>query len=120
MPWSYLESVLTSACPSFADEWAALRRAYPPGAAPSVDDLFGALRAHVEGRLREGRVADVVRLFYALERLLGDADPVLRELLEQRFLEPLAVACQAAGLDARLVLPHLGPRARAAWDRALA
>lgn len=120
VPWSYLESVLTGACPSFAGEWAALRGSYPPGAAPSVDDLFGALRSHVERRLTEGQVVDVVRLFYTVERLLGEADPILRELLEERFLGPLAADCRAAGLDERLVLPHLGPRSRAAWDRGLA
>lgn len=120
MSSSYLESVLTSACPSFAGEWATFRRMYPPGASPSVDDLFGALRTHVEQRLTEGRVVEVVRLFYTLERVLGDADPVLEDVLERGFLAPLARACRSAGLDQRLVLPHLGRRTRAAWDRALA
>mgnify|MGYP006951165167 CR=1 FL=1 len=117
MPGSYLESVIVGACPGFADEWAALRRAYPSGVEPDVDDFFAALRAHVEGQLAEGRVTETVRLFYAVERLLRGADPILEELLEERFLVPLAAASRALGLDARLVLPHLGARSRPAWER---
>ena len=116
---SYLETVLTTACPSFAREWAMLRQTYPSDAPPSANGLLVSLRAHVEQCLGEGRVVEVVRLFYALERLLGEADPVLEELLVSGFVAPLALACRAAGLDLRLVLPHLGPRTRGAWDRAL-
>ena len=117
MPRSYLESVLTGACPSFAEQWTAFRRAHPAGDEPTADDLLASLQAHVEERLAEGRVTDVVRLFYTVERLLGEADPILRDLLEEHFLVPLAATCQAIGVDARLAVPHLGPRSRAAWDR---
>jgi hypothetical protein len=117
MPRSYLESALASACPSFEREWALLRATYPPDEPPSADGFLAALRAHVCERLAGGRVADVTRLFFAVERLLDGADPVLQELLEDRFLAPLAADCRAAAVDPRLVLPHLGARSRAAWER---
>lgn len=117
MPGSYLESVLTTACPPFGEEWATLARTWGPGAEPSASDLLAALRAHVEERLAEGRVADVVRLFFAVERLLEEADPILQELIEGELLAPLAAACRAIGIDQRLVLPHLGRRSRVAWER---
>jgi hypothetical protein len=120
MARSYLETALVTAGPSFADQWAALRGAYPPGAAPSAEDLLGALQTHAHLLLMDGRVAEVTRLFYALERLLAGADPILQDLLEQKFLGPLAKACRDVALDPRLLVPHLGPRSRAVWDRALA
>jgi hypothetical protein len=112
---SYLESALASACPSFEREWAMLRATYLPDEMPSAEGFLAALRAHVRERLEDGRVADVVRLFYAVERLLDGADPVLQELLEERLLRALNADCRAAGVDPRLVLPHLGARSRAAW-----
>ena len=66
MTWSYLESALASALPSFADEWSVLRRTYPAEAPPSAEDFLGALRSHVHQLLREGRAAELARLFYAL------------------------------------------------------
>jgi hypothetical protein len=117
---SYLEAALGNACPSFANEWPALRGTYPAHAPPSAEDFLGHLRAHVHRLLTEGRVAETTRLFAAVERLLTGADPILEELLERTFLGPLAADCRATALDPRLVLPHLGQRSRAAWDRALA
>ena len=120
MSASYLESTLVTACPSFAEEWVALRRVYPPEVPPSAKDFLGHLRAHVHRQLAEGRVAETQRLFVAVERLLVGADPILEELLEQSFLGPLAADCQSTALDPRRVVPRLGPRSRAAWERALA
>ena len=116
-PRSYLESALGSACPSFEREWAMLRATYPPNDPPSAEGYLAALRGHVCERLEGGQVSGVVRLFYAVERLLDGADPVLQELLEERFLGPLAADCREAGIDPRLVLPHLGPRSQTAWQR---
>jgi hypothetical protein len=120
MPSSYLESSLTHACPSFAREWAALRATYPPGSPPSAEEFLDAMRVHVHRLLTDGHVAESARLFSALERLLTGADPVLEDLLVRGFLCRLAADCRETALDPRLVRPHLGPRARAAWDRALA
>jgi hypothetical protein len=117
---SYLEATLVAACPSFAEEWGALRRVYPPHVPPSAKDFLGHLRAHVHVLLDGGHVAETQRLFVAIERLLVGADPILEELLEQSFLGPLAADCRDASLDPRLVVPRLGPRSRAVWDRALA
>ena len=114
---SYLESVLLASCPGFAEEWAMLRATYPPDEPPSAAAFLGALRAHVHQRLTEGRVAEVARLLHTLERVLTEADPILRDLLEDTLIVPLAAACAATAIDPRLVLPHLGPRTRAAWER---
>src|SRR5262245_42967453 len=101
--------------PSFAAEWAAQRRAFPPGSPPSDADFLAAFRAHVVSLLAGGRVAETTRFFYALERLLGEADPMLRGLLDQDLVRALAVACRLAGIDARHVEPHLGHLTRGVW-----
>lgn len=120
MSVSYIESTLLVASPSFVPEWTALRGAYPPETPPSTKDFLGHLRAHVHRLLGDGRIAETHRLFVAVERLLVGADPFLEEMLDQSFLAPLASDCRATALDPRLVIPRLGPRSRAAWDRALA
>ena len=120
MGQSYLESSLASACPSFASHWAAIRRTYPSEAPPTAVDFLGHLRAHAHHMLSEGRVAELTRLFYAVERLLTGADPLLEELLALHLVAPLAIDCRESALDPRLVLPHLGPHSRAAWERGLA
>jgi hypothetical protein len=112
---SFLESALAGILPSFAAEWDTHRRAFPPGTAPTDAHLLAVLRAHVVALLHDGRVAEATRFFYALERLLGEADPVLRDLLERDLIAPLATECRLAGIDARRVEPYLGQRTRTAW-----
>ncbi len=115
MARSYLESALAGTLPSFAAEWDALRRAYPAGSSPSDADFLAAFRAHVVSLLLTGRVAETTRFFYALERLLGEADPVLRDLLDRDLVQALATECRLAAIDSRRVEPYLGQRTRAAW-----
>ena len=117
MARSFVESALTSTLPSFAADWDAQRRAYPPGAPPSDLDFLASLRAHVVRLLAEGRVAETSRFFYALERLLSDADPILQQLLERDLIAALAADTTSAGIDARRVEPYLGNRTRAAWTK---
>jgi hypothetical protein len=62
------------------------------------------------------RVAETTRFFYALERVLGEADPILRELLERDFIAALAAECRLAAIDGRRIEPYLGSRTRAAWS----
>jgi hypothetical protein len=112
---SYLEAALASTLPSFVEEWDAHRRAYPPEAPPGDAALLASVRAHVVRLLDEGRVAETTRFFYALERLLGEADPVLRELLERDLVARLAADTRQAMIDVRRIQPYLGPRTRAAW-----
>lgn len=117
MPRSFLESALAPSLPSFAADWDARRRAYPPDAVPSDADFVAALRAHVVGLLAAARVAETTRFFYAVERLLGEADPVLRELLERDLVASLAAECRLASIDPARIQPYLGPRTRVAWTR---
>lgn len=109
--------MLASTLPSFAAEWDAQRRAYPPGAPPSDAELLAAVRTHVVQLLTNGRVAEATRFFYAVERLLGEADPILQDLLERDLLAALATDCRLAGIDSRRIEPYLGQRGRAAWQR---
>ena len=102
--------------PSFAAEWEAQRRAYPPATSPSDADFLAALRAHVISLLMAGRVAETTRFFYALERLLGEADPILRELLDRDLVRSLAMECEQVAIDSRRVEPYLGTRTRAVWN----
>ena len=115
MARSYLESALASTLPSFATEWDAHRRAYSPTLPPDDADFLAAFRAHVVSLLGAGRVAETSRFFYALERLLGEADPILRDLLDREVIRALAVECRLAGIDSRRVEPYLGERSRVIW-----
>jgi hypothetical protein len=116
MARSYVESTLVGTLPSFAAEWEAHRRAYPPGVAPGDADFLAALRGHVVSLLMAGRVAETTRFFYALERLLTEADPVLRDLLDRDLVRALAVECERSVIDSRRVEPYLGARTRVAWN----
>jgi len=113
---SFLEIALASTLPSFAAEWDARRRAYAPGTSPSDLDFLASLRTHVVQLLSEGRVAETSRFFYALERMLGEADPVLREVLEHDLIAAMAAEFRAAAIDVRRVEPYLGRRTREAWE----
>jgi hypothetical protein len=116
MARSYLESALAGTLPSFVTEWDAHRRAFSPTAPPGDADFLAAFRAHVVSLLIAGRVAETSRFFYALERLLGEADPILRDLLDRDVIGALAAECRLAGIDSRRVEPYLGERARVAWS----
>ena len=113
----FLESTLGGTLPSFAADWDAQRRAFPPEAPPGDGDFLASLRAHVVHLLADGRVAETSRFFYSLERLLTEADPILRDLLERDLVAALAADCRHAAIDARRVEPYLGPRTRGAWTR---
>lgn len=119
MARTFLESTLASSLPSFTDEWEAHRRAYPLGFMPSDADFLAALRAHVVSLLVDGRVAETSRFFYALERVLGEADPILRGLLDRDLISALATECRHAAIDVRRVEPYLGDRTRAVWISAV-
>jgi hypothetical protein len=114
---TFLETALASALPSLAAAWDAQRRAYPPGAAPSDADFLAFVRAHVVQLLTEGRVAETTRFFYALERVLAEADPILQDLLEHDLVARLATECRLARVDPRHIEPFLGRRTRAAWSQ---
>ena len=115
MARSYLESALAGTLPSFAAEWEAHRRAYAPGSPPSDADFLAAFRAHVVSLLAAGRVAETTRFFYALERLLGEADPILRDVLDRDLVRALATECRTAGIDSRRIEPYLGQLTRGVW-----
>lgn len=116
MARSYLESALAPTLPSFAADWDAYRRAYPPTSPPDDADFLAAFRAHVVSLLGAGRIAETSRFFYAVERLLGESDPILRDLLDRDLIRALAVECRLAGIDPRRVEPYLGQRSRAVWN----
>jgi len=116
MPRSYVQSTLLGTLPSFAADWEAHRHAYPPGTTPDDADFLAALRAHLVSLLIDGRVAETTRFFYALERLLGEADPILRDLLDRDLVRALASECEQAAIDSRRVQPYLGARTRAVWN----
>jgi hypothetical protein len=109
---AYLESSLLPACPGLRESWDAVRRTYAPGTAPDDAELLRHVRAHVVGLLVSGRVAEFSRFARTVERLLADADPILRDLLERELLRPLARDLDEANVAPALVMPHLGPHAR--------
>jgi hypothetical protein len=109
-----LAATLLHACPGMRDQWDAVRRSHG-GAAPDESLLLTHVRLHVVSLLAGGRAAEFTRFAGAVERLLGEADPILADVLERQLLRPLALDVQDARVQPSLVMPHLGPRMRAAW-----
>ena len=111
----YLESTLLGACPELRESWVAYRRTFLPGAEPSDGELLDAVRRHVVQLLAAERVSEFSRFARTLERLLGEADPMLYELLLDGLLRPLAHDVRAAGIPEKRVTPYLGARTELAW-----
>ncbi len=111
---AYLETVLLAACPELRDSWQAHRRTF---VGHEADDqlLLDAVRRHVIGLLAAGRVAEFSRFARAIERLLGEADPMLFELVREGLLRPLARDVREMGIVPSLVEPYLGRRMALAW-----
>ena len=111
----FLESTLLGACPEMRDSWQSHRRTF--GAREVRDDraLLEAVRRHVVELLVAGRVAEFSRFARTMERLLGDADPMLCDLLCEGLLRPLARDVHDAGIPRARVAPHLGMRTELAW-----
>ena len=111
----YLESVLLGACPELRVGWQAHRRSFGAGDEASDAALLDAVRRHVLALLAAGRVAEFSRFARAIERLLGEADPVLYDLLLDGLVRPLARDVRDQGIAPSLVVPHLGARTALAW-----
>ncbi|HEU4722314.1 MAG TPA: hypothetical protein VFS59_13225 [Gemmatimonadaceae bacterium] len=114
----FLESTLLGACPELRESWQAHRRTFEPVEAPDDRALLDAVRRHVVGLLVGGRVAEFARFTRTMERLLGESDPLLEDLLREGLLQPLAADVAAAGVSRAHVAPHLGPRTARAWPDA--
>ena len=116
MPSPFLESTLLGACPALRESWQWHRRTFAN--VDEADDraLFDAVRRHVTGLLAAGRVAEFARFARALERLIGEADPILYDLLREGLVHPLARDVREAGLEASRVVPYLGPRTSLVWS----
>jgi hypothetical protein len=111
----FLESTLLGACPDLRESWQAHRRTFGAGDGPDDRALLDAVRRHVVELLAAGRVAEFSRFARTMERLLGDADPMLYELLRDGLLRPLARDVHDAGIPRSRVAPHLGTRLGLAW-----
>ena len=113
----YLETTLLGACPGLRESWASHRRTF--GASEGADDraLLDAVRRYVVGLIAAGRVAEFSRFARTLERLIGEADPILYDLLREGLVRPLADDVREAGLEASRVVPYLGERTSLAWTQ---
>ena len=111
----FLESTLLGACPDLRESWQAHRRTF--GASDEPDDraLFDAVRRHVVELIVAGRVAEFSRFARTMERLLGDVDPMLYDLLREGLLRPLARDVHDAGIPHPRIAPYLGTRLGLAW-----
>src|SRR5215218_9683093 len=112
---SFLESTFLAACPGLRESWDSHRRTF--GARDEPDDraLFDAVRRHVVGLLATSRVAEFSRFARALERLIGEADPILYDLLREGLLLPLANDLRDARIEDSRLAPYLGARTSLAW-----
>ena len=111
----FLESTLLGACPDLRESWLAHRRTFGASGEPDDRALIDAVRRHVVELLVVGRIAEFSRFARALERLLGDADPMLYDLLREELLRPLARDVRDAGIPRARVAPYLGRRLGLAW-----
>jgi hypothetical protein len=107
-----LESTLLGACPGLRERWDGVRRMHGDRA-PDERELLTQVRVYVVELLAGGRAAEFTRFARAVERLLGEADPILAEVLERQLLRPLARDVDDARIAPSLVTPHLGPRVKA-------
>ena len=116
MPSPFLESTLLGACPGLRESWDSHRRTF--GATGEADDhaLLDAVRRHVVGLLAAGRVAEFSRFARALERLIGEADPILYDVLREGLVQPLARDVRETGFDESRVAPYLGIRTALVWS----
>jgi hypothetical protein len=113
----FLESTLLGACPGLRESWQSHRRSYGVGEEADESALLDAVRRYVVGLLAAGRVAEFSRFARTLERLLGEADPVLYDLLREGLLRPLAREVSDAGIEHTRFAPYLGQRTALAWPR---
>jgi hypothetical protein len=113
----FLESTLLAACPGLRESWDLHRRTFAANDAPDDRALFDAVRRHVVGLLAAGRIAEFSRFARALEQLLGEADPILYDLLREGLLLPLAHVVRDSGIDESRVAPYLGERTALAWPQ---
>ena len=107
----FLELTLLGACPGLRESWLALRRTFGAGDGALLD----AVRRHVVALLVAGRVAEFSRFARAMERLLGEADPMLYDLLREQLVRPLARDVRDAGVPYARVASYLGKRLELAW-----
>ena len=111
----FLESTFLTACPGLRDSWETHRRTFHAGDEPDDQALLDAVRRHVVELLAAGRVAEFSRFARAVERLIGEADPILYDLLREGLLRPLARDVREAGIEESRVVPYLGARTELAW-----
>ena len=114
----FLESTLLAACPGLHHSWESHRRTFAGAEGPDDRALFDAVRRHVVGLLVAGRVSEFSRFARALERLIGEADPVLCDLLREELVHPLARDVREVGLEASRLTPYLGARTLRVWSTA--
>ena len=111
----FLESTLLGACPGLRESWQAHRRTFGAIGEPDDRALFDAVRRHVVELLVAGRVAEFSRFARTLDHVLGDADPVLHDLLREGLVRPLARDVYDAGIPHARIAPYLGARLGLAW-----
>ena len=109
--------MLLGACPELRESWQQYRRTFTGVGDPDDQQLFDAVRRYALERLAAGRVVEFSRLARTIERLFGEADPVLFALLLDGLVRPLARDVHAVGIAPSLVVPHLGARTALAWSQ---
>jgi hypothetical protein len=114
----YLQSTFLAACPGLRESWDSHRRTFDAGDGPDDQALLDAVRRHVVELLAAGRVAEFSRFARTLERLIGEADPILYELLREGLMRPLAADVRAAKIEESRFAPYLGARTSLAWPQA--
>lgn len=118
MPSPFLESTLLGACPGLCEFWQSHRQTFSARDDPDDGALFDAVRRHVVGLVAAGRVSEFSRFARTLERLIGEADPILYDVLCDGLVRPLARDVRDAGFEGSRIAPYLGARTALVWSTA--
>ena len=111
--------VLLDACPTFSPKWGSFQHEWREEAdGPPLYLVLGDLARHLIGMVERGETADLPEAFTAVERLLVEGDPYVREATVVGLLEDLQnLNLHPNGTDPEQILPYLGPASARWWGK---
>ena len=112
-------SVLLEACPSFSTKWESSRDEWRQEAdGPPLSLVLADFARYLIGMVERGEKAVLVAVFTAVERLLVEGDPDVREATVVGLLEELQnLHLHPNGTAPEQFLPYLGPASALWWEK---
>jgi len=112
-------SVLLEACSSFSTKWESSRDEWRQEAdGPPLSLVLADFARHLIGMVERGEKAVLAAVFSAVERLLVEGDPDVREATVVGLLEDLQnLNLHPNGTAPEQFLPYLGPASARWWEK---